>query len=262
MSLELIAFTNQPERAREVLAAGAAAVLVDWENQGKYERQAGANTEINADTWEDLVRVRRAVSGQLICRINGFHPGTQAEVESALAGGADEILLPMVRHCDDVVRVLEWSQGRCQVGILIETMAAVNQAEALGRLPLRRVYVGLNDLAIERGTTNIFQAVSDGTLDRLRPAVRGPFGFGGLTLPDRGHPIPCRLLLGEIIRLRSSFTFLRRSFWRDTAGQDLEQAIELMCSAIAQAELRTPDQIAQDQAGFAVASSTLHWSAA
>jgi hypothetical protein len=259
---ELIAFTTDPVRAKNVLAAGAAAVLVDWENQGKYQRQAGADTQINTDTWEDLVRLRRAVSGPVICRLNGFHPGTQDELESAIVGGADEILLPMVRHSADVERVLEWANGRCHVGILIETMAAVAQAEQLGRLPLRRVYVGLNDLAIDRGSSDIFTSVADGTLDAMRPHILVPFGFGGLTLPDRGYPIPSPLLLGEIVRLRSSFTFLRRSFWRDTAGQALDEAVARMLSAVRNAEARTSEQIAHDRSCFADAIAKSRWSAA
>jgi hypothetical protein len=33
---------------------------------------------------------------------------------------------------------------------------------------------------------------------RLRRYFEVPFGFGGATLPDRGRPIPCRLLLSEM----------------------------------------------------------------
>jgi hypothetical protein len=56
--------------------------------------------------------------------------------------------------------------------------------------------------------------------------VDGPaFGVAGLTLPDRGAPVPSRLLAAELVRLRADFTFLRRSFLADTAGRPLAPAV-------------------------------------
>jgi len=117
----------------------------------------------------------------------------------------------------------------------------------LARLPVSRVYVGLNDLAIERKTPNIFTAVADGTVERIRRAFPVPFGFGGLTLPDRGHPIPCRLLIGEMARLPCDFSFLRRSFHRDIQGRVLAVEIPRLLEALQQARLRSPETVARDQ---------------
>ena len=41
-----------------------------------------------------------------------------------------------------------------------------------------------------------------------------PVGFAGLTLPDRGSPVPCGLLLAEM-ECWLSFAFPRRSYQRD-----------------------------------------------
>jgi hypothetical protein len=88
------------------------------------------------------------------------------------------------------------------------------------------VYVGLNDLRIDRGSNDLFEPLIDGTVERIRAHVDGPrFGVAGLTLPDRGAPVPSRLLAAELIRLRADFTFLRRSFLADTAGRPLGPAL-------------------------------------
>ena len=77
--------------------AGVDGFIVDWECKGKEKRQAGADTEINEDTPEDLRRVRAATNARVLCRLNQPGPWTAGEIEEAVAGGADEILLPMVR---------------------------------------------------------------------------------------------------------------------------------------------------------------------
>ena len=102
-------------------------------------------------------------------------------------------------------------------GIVSDAAAAVAHARELAGLPLDRVYVGLNDLALSR-RTDLFRPLVDGTLDELAQAFHGvPFGFGGLTHPCSGDPIPSPLLLAELVRLGCAFTFLRRSFMADQA---------------------------------------------
>lgn len=233
-----------------VRAAGAAAVIVDLECRGKRHRQNGWDTEINDLTIEDLRRVRGFYGGKLICRVNAPGEGPLQELEDAIAAGADEILIPMVRREEEVDAALEIAAGRCGVGILVETEDAVRPglAGALARRPLSRVYVGLNDLSIDRGRKNIFEPVADGTVERVRRVFSDlPFGFGGLTLPDRGHPIPCRLLIGEMVRLDCGFSFLRRSFHRDIMGQDPAEGISRLSEAICEARLRPPEAVVRDR---------------
>ena len=124
----------------------------------------------------------------------------------------------MVRSAGEVADAIRVARGRCGVGILVETVDAVRNAAELARLPLSRVYVGLNDLSIERGSRSIFEALTDGLVDEVRPLFTVPFGMAGLTLPDCGRPIPCRLLIGEMARLACDFSFLRRSWRRDVSG--------------------------------------------
>lgn len=159
----------------------------------------------------------------------------------------------MVRTTTEVERVLDWVAGRAGVGILVETCAAVAIAEQLARLPLSRVYVGLNDLAIDRGQKNIFAALADGTVEHLRKVFQVPFGFGGLTLPHRGYPVPCRLLIAEMARLGTNFSFLRRSFKRDVGEGDLAAAVAHIRSALEQARRRWPEEIAEDHRALLLA---------
>lgn len=224
--LDLLLFHTDPAVVREADRAGVAGFIVDWERRGKARRQAGQGTQINQDTLADLVRVRESTRAPVLCRINGFGPWSRRDVDRAVDGGADEILLPMVRTTHAVDVVLGWVADRCQVGILIETQDAVRQAAYLARRPLSRVYVGLNDLRIDRRRTQLFEPLIDGTVEQVREVVgRIPFGVAGLTLPDRGSPVPSSLLAAELVRIDAAFTFLRRSFLADTAGRPLRPAI-------------------------------------
>lgn len=249
-SFELFLFTVDPTLARRAEDAGIDGIVVDWERTGKRRRQRLADTEINRDTPEDLERVREATSRRILCRINPVGPGTRAEIESAVSRGADEILIPMVRSRAEVETALEEAGGGVGVGILIETDEAIECAEELGSLPLSRVYVGLNDLGIARGTPSIFTALVDGTVERVRDSIRVPFGVAGMTVPDRGEPIPAVLIAGELARLDCSFTFLRRSFRRDVGDGDLTAATAAIKGALAAAARRTAHQIDADRSAL------------
>ena len=254
---ELFLFSTSPDVIARHVAAGVDGIVVDWECAGKKERQAGADTEINRDTVEDLRRARAATRARLLCRINGYGGTSEREVEDAISAGADEILLPMVRRVEEVESVLEMAAGRCGVGILVETCEAVECARDLARLPLTRVYLGLNDLAIARGSPSIFSALRDGLVEQVRSSFFAPFGFGGLTCPDGGSPIPCRLLIAEMARLRCDFSLLRRSYRRDMAGREASVELPRLHRAIQDSFDRNPDALHQDHAELTSAIEAL-----
>ena len=244
----LLLFSTSSPFIREAVAAGVAGIVVDWEYIGKETRQSTFDTQINRGTADDLRRVRASTDALVICRINGYGETTATEIEQVIAAGADEILLPMVHTPVEVQAVMDQIRHRCGLGILVETACAVNCADELARLPLSRVYVGLNDLAIEWKQANIFLPMIDGTVERVRRAFDVPFGFAGLTLLEHGRPIPCRLLLAEMARLETHFSFLRRSFHRDIAGHELAVEVPRLLAARRQARLRTPERIASERA--------------
>jgi hypothetical protein len=252
-SLDLFVFSVDPVFAHDVVAAGAAGLVVDWELRGKHRRQAGADTEVNTHTPLDLARVRAATPGRILCRLNAVGPWTAGEVERAVDLGADEVLLPMVRRPDEVDRALELVDSRAGVGILVETLDAVGRVDELVARPLSRVYVGLNDLMIDRGGSVVFEPLVDGTVERLRRRVPMAFGVAGLTVPDGGRPVPSRLLAGELARLDASFTFLRRSFHADVAGRDLDVEVPRILATMEAARRRPLDQVEADRSALAAA---------
>jgi hypothetical protein len=253
--VDLFLFTVDPLWGPDVVAAGAAGIIVDWERRGKARRQLGEDTQINEDTPEDLARMRAATDGRLLCRINGFGPWTGGEVDEAVARGADEILLPMVRTPEQVDRTLDLVAGRCGLGILIETQDAVGHAAELARRPLSRIYLGLNDLRIDRRSDQLFRPLVDGTVDGVRAVVDQPFGVGGLTLPEGGFPVPSGLLAAELVRLGADFTFLRRSFTADMAGRDPFVEVPRMLQALGGFRAAHPDDVAERRARFVAAVS-------
>jgi hypothetical protein len=115
---------------------------------------------------------------------------------------------------------------------------------------LSHVYVGLQDLTIALGRQNVLVPLADGTVDGIRRTFVDPFGFGGLTLPDRGDPIPSRLIIGEMVRLRSTFTVLRRSFLRDVGSDGITDGVHAVRMAYEQALRRDPAAAERDHREF------------
>ena len=253
--LELVLFETRAEEITRALEAGIGSLIVDWEWREKERRQRGADTEINGDTPADLERLRELGVPRRYCRLNRFGPWTRGEVEAARGAGATHLLLPMTERAGEVEALLGWARpaagGRMEVGVLVETAAGIESAPELARLPLDRVYVGLNDLAISRGSASLFDAVADGTVEALREIFAGHrFGFGGVTVVDGGFPVPCRLLLAEMARLDCAFSFLRRSFKRDVAGRDPAEEVRRIEELWGRLGERSAEEAAADRAAL------------
>lgn len=251
--IDLHLFYNGPESLAVAVAGGVDAVVVDCEALGKRQRQQGYDTEINRCQPRDCEQVRiGAPALRVICRLDSFREMGRVvldQARQAVGAGAHEVILPMVDSVDEVCRVLDVVAGRAEVGVMVETEAAIAVVEELDRLPLRRAYVGLNDLMIERRGRQLFAALLDGTVERIRSGIKSmAFGFGGMTLPDRGHPVPCRMLIAELARLRCDYTFLRRSFYRDIAATQTDpgEAVRRMRIAWTEACTRPPAAVAAD----------------
>lgn len=215
--MELFVFYTSLKETRQYLQDGAFGSVIDWENQGKLARQKNFDTQINLHTADDLINLKEAaLEKPIICRVNQYSRLNIKDIESAINGGATEILLPMVRKPSEVDSVLKMINGRCPLGILIETKDAIKNAKKLSKLPLSRVFVGLNDLAIDSEYSFIFEPIFNGTIQKIRPFFPMQFGFGGLTHPSFGSPVPCRILINEMKKHNCTFSFLRRSFFRDS----------------------------------------------
>jgi hypothetical protein len=250
-TIELVVLDHDISRVGALVDCGVGTFLVDWESLGKDARQLGFDTEIRPGTAADLAAVAALRGVEAWCRLNSLGPHTPAEVEAAIAAGARGLFLPMVKSPADVDRFLSLVGGRAATGILVETVEGLACVEHLSSYPLDRVYFGLNDFAISRGSRSIFAALVDGSVARARTAFAGTcFGVGGLTAADAGQPVPCRRLLQEMARLRCDFSFLRRSFRRDLATRSAQSAVAGIQSAWRECVARDAVAVAHDHASL------------
>jgi hypothetical protein len=239
--LELVLFETDPERASAAEVQGISSFIFDVETRGKGDRQRTFDTDISAVSLGDLSAFVAKSKIRPICRLDPSHDGSAFDVEQAIAGGARELIFPMVRTVAEVEHLLSLVAGRVQSGIMIETKEILDCISEIARMPLSRVYVGLNDLMISRGGRNLFQPMIDGTVDRIRGQIGSlRFGVAGATRIDAGSPIPFRLLLGELARLAVDFTMLRRSFRRDVKADEIGPAIQDISAHWRNLRARTP----------------------
>ena len=163
--IELLLFSKDLSLVEVADRAGMDGFIIDWEDRERFQRQQLAGEPV--DTTDDLQRITSITQRPVWCRINQPGEWTEAEVEQAIEHGADLILLPMVRSPDEVKHFLSLVAGRTQTGVLVETVEACACAPQLAALPLDRVYVGLFDLLRSRGGGDLFEPLTDGTVERL-----------------------------------------------------------------------------------------------
>lgn len=170
------------------------------------------------------------------------------EINAVIDAGADEIIVPMLTSTAQAERVLRRIDGACKVMLMIETRAAVAEIAQIADLPADRIYVGLNDLHIDRASNTIFAPLADGLLDTLHSHYQDrAFGFGGLTLPGLGAPLHGKHLYQEMARLECRFTFLRRSFYRDVAGLDFATSFKAIQAEMARYRKRSAAECQNDR---------------
>lgn len=249
-NFEFLLFSTDPDYVRSATDASIDGFIIDREHIGKPNRQQGLDTQINYDTFDDLKRVRQHTNACVCCRINNVPNVRREEARQAVSCGADEIFLPMVKSLAEIEEVADVIGSDAKLSILIETEEGIALASQLNHVPLKRVYIGLNDLALQRGLKNIFESIRDGTVKQIRDNLPShiPFGFAGLTSPPKGHPIPTELLMAEMVRLGASFTYLRRSFKHDVPIENLKPAVSIMRHHLAAMRQRRPEEVKEHQA--------------
>lgn len=233
---DLFAFYSNPETLDQLIKAGIDGIIIDWENQGKSNRQSLYNTQINEHSPLDLERVANKNLDTLICRINGPSYWSADEINQAIDLGATELLVPMIKSMDEVEFILKTVNSRVQIGLMLETNESLAIAHQLNELPIHRFFVGLNDLSIQRESRNLFQPFVDGTIDELRPKITKHFGVAGLTHPKAGHPIPCSHLIKQMKTYNATFGFLRRAFYKDLAHYSAKEVLDAIRTEFSHAE--------------------------
>tara|TARA_R110002049_G_scaffold10127_3_gene50469 strand:+ start:180392 stop:181201 length:810 start_codon:yes stop_codon:yes gene_type:complete len=224
-TFDLLLFHRDLDVSAAYLEAGAAGVIVDLEIWEKRQRQSGYDTEINNHGIADLIALRGRTDQKVLCRVSRSDPDDH-ELSAVIGEGADEIIVPMLTSAAQAERFLRRVDGACKVTLMVETRGAVADIRDIATLPADRIYVGLNDLRIDRGSRTIFAPLADGLLEDMRDCCSDiAFGFGGLTLPGLGAPLPGHHLYAAMARLDCRFTFLRRSFYRDSVTLDPAEAL-------------------------------------
>ena len=225
--LKLMYITNDPAVARIAVDAGVDRIFIDMEVLGKAERQGGMDTVQSHHVPADIAAVRSAIGdrAEIMARVNPLNPDSQAEINAAVANGADVIMLPMWRTMEDLRQLVQMVGGRAKVMPLLETDAAAEHLADALRVPgVDQMHIGLNDLHLCYHRKFLFQLLTDGTVDRLCTqlcAAGLPFGFGGVGRPGSGT-LPAEYIIGEHYRLGSQYVILSRSFCNTSKVTDLD----------------------------------------
>lgn len=230
-SLGLWLFVNDLSEAVCAEQAGFTGVVVDWEMPAEAGRQV--NLELHQSKL-DLVlgELPAAINCPVMCRVNQYSDKTRAEVARAISQGANSILLPMVRKFEHALDFKKIISGKAKWGLMIETPEALEIAQQLSGLEPDFVYIGLFDLMYTRKRKHLFEPLVNGEVTALRQQFHHiPFGVAGLTVIDRGEPIPSLELLKELSYHKCDFTFLRRSFKRDIYNRIMWKEINLLNNA-------------------------------
>lgn len=246
--------------ARLAQAGGVDTLFVDLEHIGKQARQGHLPSWKSRQTMADISLIRAAVPGaHLLVRVNPPGEHTRAEVDEAIARGADALMLPMFRRRDEVLRFSDMIGARAQCLPLFETADALALIPRLaGEGVLQGAHIGLNDLSLDLGRRFLFEPLADGLLDEACAALRGAnvaFGIGGVARAGEGL-VPPEVLLGEHVRLGSTAGILSQTFHRNAVtAQQLEAetdfAAEVARLRVIYAWFRAaPERLAENRAEF------------
>ena len=217
-NMELCLITDQTGFAIEAEKAGVERIMIDLENKGKVQRQAGLGLFISEHRIESAFRMKKALEdSSLVVRINALSGTSGEEIEAVVDSGADYIMLPYFHRMDQVRKFLALVKGRAKTILLVETKSAVEiLPEVIKERGFSEIHIGLNDLSISMGHKVIFEPLCSGMIDRLSTLVRKeciPFGFGGIArLSGKALPIKPERVLGEQVRLGASVGCLGLSF--------------------------------------------------
>lgn len=214
--MKLMILAADPLSVMDAQRAGVDRIFYDLEWIGKNERQHGRNTVISNNDIENIPAVRKILNkSELLVRTNPIHAYSQAEVDKAIAYGADILMLPMVMDQHDVEQYVRMVNGRAKICIMIETAAAMARLDKILAVPgVDELFIGLNDLHISMGLTFMFELLSDGLVEYIAEKcnkVGMPFGFGGIARIGEGD-LPSDYILGEHVRLGSTSVILSRTF--------------------------------------------------
>jgi len=259
--IEFMLITNDPDVARYAESSGVGRIFVDLEQLGKKERQGHLDTLISQHAMADVPKVKQSLKQtELLVRLNPLHPGSKAEIDEAIASGADLLMLPMFHSADEVQCFSDLVNGRVGIVPLVETYdAAMSIDEIVNVSGITEIYIGLNDLHLDMKLNFMFEPLANGFIDRVAETIKAaglPFGFGGIARVGEGV-IPGEMVLGEHLRLGSSFVILSRTFQRKSehvsgfkTNWNLKEELHKLLAVGRKLELRRADEVMIDNQRF------------
>jgi len=231
----LTAITADPETVSFADAAGIDRIGIDIERIGKVDRQRHVpGARISPHQLDELAAVTaRVTRAEIFARLNPIHDGSRMEVEQALALGARVLMLPYFTHPREVSRFVEMIGGRAIPVLLLETAEAVARLPEIVNVPgVAEISVGLNDLHLSLGLSNIFDVVVSDVMDTIAKRVRGAglrFGFGGVArFGDCTLPVGPDLIYAQYARLNATSAWLSRSFFAGLELREMAGEVEIV----------------------------------
>jgi hypothetical protein len=258
MPLKLMYITNRPDVAKIAQKYGVDRVWVDLETRGKEERQKNYDSVKSHHSVGDINAIKpHLTTSEMLVRVNPWHDGSPAEIDSVIDAGADIIMLPYWKTPEEVSNFIKAVNGRCKTTLLLETKEALECIdEVLAKGGFDEIHIGLNDLHLSYGMTFMFELLSDGTVEKLCnkfKAAKVPYGFGGIAKLGSGM-LPAEKVIMEHYRLGSTRAILSRSFCdcaKITDIAEIEQTfsenLKMLRSFEASIANKTPEDFAQNK---------------
>jgi 2-keto-3-deoxy-L-rhamnonate aldolase RhmA len=218
-AIKTMLITSAPLLAAEAEAAGVSRIMVDMEYIGKKERQKNLTAHAGVHQKGDVAKVRASLKkAELVVRVNPWHEGSKAEIDYAVEGGADIIMLPMIEEMGQFARFIDTLGKRAKPLPLVETRYSMEHIGDIAANPaVDELYIGFNDLHLSLGLDFLFEPLALGLVDIMASTIKSrgkKFGFGGIAAIGGGD-LPARNILGEHARLGSTCVILSSQFGRD-----------------------------------------------
>lgn len=227
-------FSNNAAIAPDLISAGISHVCIDIERNGKLDRQKIRNTFISTHQLSDIKEMVEAIGAErVICRVNPIYEGSKDEISQAIDYGASTIILPYFRTLFEVETFLSIVDGRVLTKLLIETSQAFFLIPSLAKISsVDSLYIGLNDLSLDCGISNMIDLVSDGWMEIAASLIRNqkPFGFGGISaLSDSSCLTSPEIILRVHKGVGTSSLILSRSFFAFCEALSIKSQRSLSC---------------------------------
>ena len=225
--LKLMYITNDEDVARIADKYGVDRIFVDLEQIGKQERQGGMDTVQSKHTLDDVKKIKKCLNNsELLVRSNPIYENSKEEIDTIVKNGADVVMLPYFKTCEEVQQFIDYVGGRCRTCLLLETPEAAEMIDDILDIEgIDEIHIGLNDLHLGYKKKFMFELLVDGTVERLCDKFKQkgmPYGFGGIAGLGQGM-LPAESIIKEHYRLGSKMVILSRSFCNTSKLTDLEE---------------------------------------